>query len=186
MELLSRLTMTLILSCFLFSCEDQITNQGQLIETDSAIKVKPAFIPATELIGIQYPADGSSLPVDNNSFSIDKKNDYKVLVFMFDSPPEKERGFIKNFFQHCIAGATDLNLEYQQSRFTIQLSKNPASSNLYACKDDQFEPLDLSKKVDTTNSKFAAGSKIYFIALGFNNSYKITHSSSIRSFVSLP
>jgi len=175
-----------LISCGFFDVdEDSIEPTRDKLDSD--ILVKPAFFADTQLIATYSPLNGAvvnGLASQETDFTFDQNNFQYAAILLFKEEPVLTDGYIESYLSICIAGSTQV---YNPSLFNSTghfiLSGSAITPNLYACKDDPYDLLDINNVIDVNDQRFAVGDTIYWIVIGYNDSYYLSHSSATSKFI---
>ncbi len=163
---------------FMTACANEADTVGSESAV-SAIQPAPLFVPGKEKIALQSPVEAASLSGDNTfTFNASNVAHAALLVFSGTTEPAVSSLGITDM-SNCVAGITSMNPAHPWDDYTATLTATAPTSEFYTCDpNNTTEPLTNTKiGLDTLS-----GTDFYWVVLGYDSAYHLTHSSELRKF----
>jgi len=145
----------------------------------SAIQPPPILVPGKTGINIYGPVFGSAptLPID---FKYDTSALAFAAIYIFSTPPTVSNGYITNI-SSCVGGASNM-ASHPWNNYVISLDS--VASGFYLCQSgNNLNVLSTSNKLLYNAANFTTGLPYYWVVLGYNSNYQLTHSSPLYEFI---
>lgn len=187
MELLKYL-LILSLGFLMTGCggeEDEETTEAEILTRTSSIQIKPPYIENKALISLITPMNGESVssPQDSNINLIYRLNGAtRTSILLFKEKPTITDGVVSNFSDICLGGTIESDVKTGLNNNTLSLGTQTGNDALYACGVDQIEFLNLSKQLTVDEKLFVPGTTIYWMVLGYDDAFDLTHASALSKF----
>jgi len=145
----------------------------------SAIQPPPILVPGKTGINIYGPVFGST-PTRPVIFKYDTSALTFAAIYIFLTQPTASNGYITDI-SSCIGGASNM-ASHPWNNYTISL--DITSSGFYLCQlGNNLNVLSTSNKLFYDAAHFTPGSTYYWVVLGYNSNYQLTHSSPLYEFI---
>lgn len=147
----------------------------------SSIVPKPPLVSGKQRISLQTPLNTVTLSAADTQFTFNASEPRYATVLIFSESPAATSTGITDMSK-CVAGVTSMNPAHvSYSDYSITLGYNAGTGGFYSCDpSNATEPLSSSQKLSL--SELTGSSTYYWVVLGYNDRYLLTHSSEIRPF----
>lgn len=159
-------------------------------ERVSGIQPPPLFLPALKSLAGQGPPQGGAVASVGNAeiqFLFDTSDAKYGAIFIFSAQPtvSADGTSISNLTEFCITGASNMAGHVWDHRTQI-LATTALASQFYACQINNAEPLSQTTRVPygagAVGAHFQAGTTYFWVVLGYDQYYRLTHSSPLYEF----
>lgn len=167
------------------NCESSgTTPEAPKVAVPSAIQPRPVFFTSMQRLKTYSPNDSqifaaSAFASGGLLFQFDASAAVNGSLLIFSGLPTAASLQAGSVNAGCVAGASNV-AGHTWTKFTLTLSAAASTSQIYACQPvNPVNLLSATQKVVT--SAFAAGT-YYWVILGYDANFILTHSSAIMSF----
>jgi hypothetical protein len=170
----------------LSGCPEPVTDKRE--SRFSAIVPPPLLLEDLTPIELKSPLDGAGVAVndkttDSVTFRFDTTDIAYSALFIFKSEPAVTDNAISDLASSCLGGVTNMATQHAWNDGTVVLAY-AASNQVYACSSGQpTDALSTQTKLPLVSDTFTKGNTYYWAVLGYDNKYRLTHSSTLRRIV---
>lgn len=171
------------------ACNTEETTEVKKASAQSEILPAPLLLPGLTAIALLDPLSGTSVSVlaaqtNKLVFSYRAEGAKYAAIFIFKDLPQIEGGAIRNLASICVGGATNMAATHAFSLEKTTLSSIASDSTLFTCEPNSLtDAFSVTERLVLTRNTFASGRTYYWVLLGYDEHFHLSHSSSLREFV---